>query len=71
MIKIRIEDTDTNERFEYEGDGIVFAIPHTGDYGTGVIKGAQGKFTIKTLKSVQKILKKMFKDIYKGEGRIE
>ena len=71
MIKVRIEYTDINETYEYEGEGIVFAITHTGDYGTGVFKGVQGKFTIKTLKSVQKILKKMFKDIYKGEGRVE
>ncbi len=71
MIKVRIEVTDINETYEYEGDGIVFAMPHTEDYGIGVIKGAQGRFTNKTLKSVQKSLKKMFKDIYKGEGRVE
>ena len=71
MIKIRNEDTDTNERFEYEGDGIVFAIPHTKNDGTGVLKGAQVKFNIKVLKGVQKSLKKLFKHLYKGEGRIE
>ena len=71
MIKVRIEFTDINETYEYEGEGIVFAIPHIENDGIEVLKGAQGKFTIKTLKSVQKILKKMFKDIYKGEGRIE
>lgn len=71
MIKIRIEDTDINETFEYEGDGIVFAIPHIKNDGIGVLKGAQGKFNIKVLKGVQKSLKKLFKHLYKGEGRIE
>ena len=71
MIKVRIEFTDINETYEYEGEGIVFAIPHIENDGIEVLRGAQGRFTKKTLKSVQKSLKKMFKDIYKGEGRVE
>lgn len=71
MIKVRIEDTDMNETFEYEGEGIVFAILHIENDGIGVLKGVQGKFNIKVLKGVQKSLKKLFKCIYKGEGRVE
>ena len=71
MIKVRIEFTDINETYEYEGEGIVFAIPHIENDGIEVLRGAQGKFNIKVLKDVQKSLKKLFKCIYKGEGRIE
>ena len=71
MIKVRIEDTGRNETFEYEGEGIVFAIPHIENDGIEVLRGAQGKFNIRVLKGVQKSLEKLFKCIYKGEGRVE
>lgn len=71
MIKVRIEFTDINETYEYEGEGIVFAIPHIENDGIEVLRGAQGKFNIKVLKDAQKSLKKLFKCIYKGEGRVE
>lgn len=71
MIKIRIEDTDINETFEYEGDGIVFAIPHNEIGEICVMTGVIGKFNKRTLKKAYESVKNVVRSANKGEGRIE
>lgn len=71
MIKIRIEGTDINETFEYEGDGIVFALSHMEEDGLGVMAGVIGSFNKIGLKKVHKSIKGVLKTAYKEEGHDE
>lgn len=71
MIKVRIEDTDRNKTYEYEGEGIVFALSHKEEYGFGVMTGTLGSFNKLRLKKIKKSIKKMLKTAYKEAGRVE
>lgn len=71
MIKVRIEDTDRNETYEYEGEGIVFAASRMEKDGFNVKTGAIGGFNKRRLKEVYKSIKGLFRKIYKGAGRVE
>lgn len=68
MIKVRIEYTDINETYEYEGEGIVFALSHMEEDGLGVMTGAIGLFNKIRLKKMHKSIKRVLKTAYKGEG---
>ena len=71
MIKVRIEDTDRNETFEYKGEGIVFALSHMEEDGLGVMAGVIGLFNKIRLKKMHKSIKGALKTAYKGAGRVE
>lgn len=71
MIKITIEDTETKEVKEFEGVGIILAMPQIDMRGIGCQVCALGGFTNPVLKAAKKEINKVVKMALKGEGRVE
>jgi hypothetical protein len=71
MVKIRVEDTYTNEVFETECDGALISTCQCKENDCEVLSLFCGSFSIKTLKHMRKSIKKILRKVFKGEGRIE
>ena len=71
MVKIRIEDTYTNNVFETECDGALISMSRPKESGCAIHSLVIGSFSVKSLKRTYKDIKKIVKRALKGEGRIE
>lgn len=71
MLKIRIEDTDTNETFEIECEGALISAHDPKECDRVIRSFIIGGFDDKGLKCMRENIKKIIKRALKGEGRIE
>ena len=71
MVKIRVEDTYTNEVFETECDGSLISMHQREGNNRVTHSIVIGRFNIKLLKLIRKDIKEILKKAIKGEGRIE
>lgn len=71
MVKIRVEDTYTNEVFETECDGALISMHQCKGNNRVTHSIVIGRFNIKLLKLIRKDIKEILKKAFKGEGRIE
>jgi hypothetical protein len=71
MVKIRVEDTYTNEVFETECDGALISMHQREGNNRVVHSIVIGRFNIKLLKLIKKDIKEILKRAFKGEGRVE
>lgn len=71
MVKIRVEDTYTNEVFETECDGALISTCQCKENNRVTHSIVIGRFNIKLLKLIRKDIKEILKKAFKGEGRIE
>lgn len=71
MVKIRVEDTYTNEVFETECDGALISTHQRKGNNHVAYSAVIGGFNIKLLKLIKKDIKEILKRAFKGEGRVE
>lgn len=71
MVKIRVEDTYTNEVFETECDGALISMHQRKENNRVAYSAVIGRFNIKLLKLIRKDIKEILKRAFKGEGRVE
>ena len=71
MVKIRVEDTYTNEVFETECDSALISMHQRKGNNRVAHSIVIGRFNIKLLKLIRKDIKEILKKAFKGEGRIE
>lgn len=71
MVKIRVEDTYTNEVIETECDGALISMHQRKGNNRVVHTIISGRFNIKLLKLIRKDIKGILKRAFKGEGIVE
>ena len=71
MVKIRVEDTYTNEVIETECDGALKSMHQRKGNNFVTHSIVIGRFNIKSLKLIKKDIKEILKRAFKGEGRVE
>ena len=71
MVKIRVEDTYTNEVIETECDGALISMCQRKGNNCVTHPIVIGRFNIKSLKLIKKDIKEILKRAFKGEGRVE
>lgn len=71
MVKIRVEDTYTNEVIETECDGALISMHQRKGNNRVAHSMIIGRFNIKSLKLIRKDIKEILKKVFKGGGRIE
>lgn len=71
MVKIRVEDTYTNEVFETECDVALISMHQREGNNRVAHSIVIGRFNIKLLKLIKKDIKEILKRAFKGEGRVE
>lgn len=71
MVKIRVEDTYTNEVFETECDCALISTHQREGNNRVAHSIVIGRFNIKLLKLIKKDIKEILKRAFEEEGRVE